>query len=233
MSAESTFAGFPKDAVTFLRELAVHNEKSWFDANKSRFEESVMAPARDFVVAMGERLRSIAPDINADPRVNGSIFRINRDVRFSKDKRPYKNHVGVWFWDGPGSKMERPGFYFHLEPPKLMLGGGIHGFGKPLLTSYREAAVHPVSGPALTEVVAEVGQRFDIGEQHYKRVPTGYDADHPNAELLRFSGLTAIRQTPIPGDLYSGDLVEHCFEVFEAMLPLHVWLRELADRAAS
>lgn len=230
MSAKSGFAGFPKDAVAFLSELAENNEKEWFDANKGRYEESLMAPTRDFVVAMGERLAELAPDINADPRVNGSIFRIYRDVRFSKDKSPYKTHMGVWFWDGPGAKMDRPGFYFHLQPPNLMLGGGLHTFSRPLLAAYRDAAVDPAYGLALTDAVARVGERLDVGGEHYKRVPRGYDPEHANADLLRHAGLTAGREAEIPEELYSAAIVDHCMDVFAEMMPLHVWLRDLADR---
>ena len=83
-----------------------------------------MTPARLFVGEMGARLKKLSPGVQADPRVDKSIFRIFRDTRFSRDKTPYKTHLGIWFWEGDGPRMECSGFYFHLDPPKLMNGSG-------------------------------------------------------------------------------------------------------------
>ena len=82
----------------------------WFKRHKNDYEELVLNPSRLFVSEMGELLRGIVPAINADPRVNRSLFRINRDTRFSKDKTPYKTHITLWFWEGLGPRMENPGF---------------------------------------------------------------------------------------------------------------------------
>src|SRR4030042_3225823 len=100
---------------------------------------------------MGTRLTGLAPDIIADPRVNRSLFRLNRDVRFSRDKTPYKTHVAFWFGEGSRPRMENSGFYFHIEPDSIMTGSGLYFFPKPLLDAYRQAVVHPVYGPQLGE----------------------------------------------------------------------------------
>ena len=122
MMTPITFAGFPKQALTFFRDLSQNNTKMWFDRHREVYEQQVLVPARDFIMAMGDKLKKIAPGVQADPRVNKSLFRLNRDIRFSHDKTPYKTHLGIWFWEGARPRMECSGFYFHLEPDKVMLG---------------------------------------------------------------------------------------------------------------
>jgi uncharacterized protein (TIGR02453 family) len=225
------FDGFPEEAKRFFYALAKNNKKTWFEAHREEFNKFIMEPAKAFTETMGERLTAVAPGLIAEPRVNGSIFRINRDTRFSKDKRPYKTHLGIFMWEGEGPKMECPGFYFHLEPPNLLLGAGIHIFSKPLLEEFRRSVVHPKRGPDLTEALKKVPKRFNIGGLHYKRTPRGYDPDHRLAELLLYNGLTAWTEGPIPEALNSAALIDHCYEIFRSMVPLHRWLLKMAARA--
>lgn len=224
--------GFPRECVKFFEGLAKNNDKVWFEKHKADFEDYVIAPARAFVVAMGERLNEIAPEIVADPRVNKSIFRIYRDTRFSKDKTLYKTHLGLWFWEGAGPRMENSGFYFHLEPPGLFLGVGVYIFPKHLLEEYRKSVVHPVYGAALVQAINEVsGKGYNVGRKHYKKTPRGFDPGHENAELLLYNGLTAGVELSIPDELYTPGVIEYCFNRFKDMLPLHRWLVEMTARA--
>ena len=229
--AVTEFRGFPPEAVTFLSDLSRNNKKTWFDVHKGDYERFLLEPARDFTEAMGERLTEIAPGIVAEPRVNGSIFRIYRDTRFSRDKTPYKTHLGIFLWEGQGPKMECPGFYFHLEPPNLMLGGGIHIFSKPLLEEFRRSVTHPQHGPKLAGAVARVSKSLNIGGLHYKKVPRGQDPEHPFAQFLLFNGLTAWTEGPIPEALYGPGILDNCFEAFRKMMPIHEWLGEMAERS--
>jgi len=224
------FTGFPKETVKFLKDLAKNNKRDWFNEHKDDFNSYIIEPARGFVDAMGSRLMEIAPGIIAEPRVNGSIFRIYRDIRFSKDKTPYKTHLGIFMWEGEGPKMECPGFYFHLEPPNLMLGAGVHIFSKPLLEEYRNSVVHPKHGPELVKAAKKVSEHYGIGGLHYKKIPRGYDKDHQCAQFLLYNGLTAWVQTTIPDAVYSEKIVDHCFDVFKGMAPLHYWLGEMIKR---
>lgn len=227
----SQFQGFPPEAVRFLLDLRQNNNKAWFEAHRQDYEAFVLEPARLLVTVLGERLQDIAPNIQADPRVNGSIFRIHRDTRFSKDKSPYKTHLGLWFWEGSRPKLECSGFYLQLEPPNLMLAAGIYAFTKDQLPEYRAAVVHPVHGAELAAVVDEVREQgFSLGIQHYKRVPRGCDPAHPNASLLLHSGLSAGVEDLIPDSLYSPQLVDFAVDKFAAMAPLHRWLVELIER---
>ncbi len=231
MPAESTFNGFPKEAVEFYTGLAKNNNKEWFAAHKSDFEKFVMAPARDFVYEMGKLLHWIAPNVVADPRVNKSIFRPYRDTRFSKDKTPYKTHLGIFLWTGTLPKMDCPGYYFHLEPPIVMLGVGNHCFSKAVLQVYRDSVVDPKLGPALAKAVRAVRKHgdYEIGEKQYKKIPRGYDKEHENAEFLLYGGLTAHIATDIPKEFYSKDLLDYSFERFKDMSPIQKWLSQVIE----
>jgi uncharacterized protein (TIGR02453 family) len=233
------FTGFREDTLRFYRDLAINNKKEWFDDHRGDFEEHVMAPARDFVIDMGERLKIIAPNVKADPRVNKSLFRINRDVRFSKDKSPYKTHLAIYFWEGRKKRMECSGFYFHVEPEKLLIGAGIYMFPKEHLDEYRDSVVHPVHGPKLVEAIKSIEGSASVkgeggcgiyGGEKYKRVPRGYDPDHERADLLLNKGLTAFAESDIPDEFYSEALIDYSFEYFRKMAPLHRWLVEMVER---
>jgi uncharacterized protein (TIGR02453 family) len=93
----TAFAGFPPEGLAFLEGLGRDNTKAYFDAHRATYESALLEPAKAFVVALGEELRArVSPGIRAEPRVNGSILRINRDTRFSADKTPYKDHLDLW-----------------------------------------------------------------------------------------------------------------------------------------
>ena len=226
----TAFNGFSKELPRFFQNLKKNNTKRWFEKHRSEYEEFVMVPAREFVSAMGARLRKIAPEINAIPKINQSLFKINRDVRFSKDKSPYKTCLGIWFWEGNRKRMECSGFYFHLEGDKLMLGSGIYMFPRPLLTLYREAVVDKKLGPQLQKVANFLAEKgYQVGGKHYKRVPRGYDAAHPSSEFLLYNGLHAMVESGIPAEFYSEALVDYAFWHFQNMLPLHEWLKRVTE----
>ena len=129
------FAGFPAETQKFLKGLSKNNNKEWFDAHRSDYDDHWVTPAKAFVEAAGEALQDLAP-VEAQPRVNGSIFRVNRDVRFSADKRPYKDHLDFWFWEGE-RKTAVSGFYLRITPTEVGIGVGAHGFDKDRLAKYR------------------------------------------------------------------------------------------------
>ena len=232
MNTPIPFTGFPKQALTFFRDLSQNNNKTWFDQHKEVYEQQVMEPARDFILAMGDKLKKIAPGIQADPRVNKSLFRLNRDIRFSHDKTPYKTHLGIWFWEGSRPRMECSGFYFHLEPDKFMLGSGLYCFPKDLLETYRQSVVHPIHGPALAKIIKGIKKQegYYYGGQHFKKTPHGFDPKHPNAEFLLYNGLYAGIEMPTTTELFSSGLVDLCFEHYKKMVPLHRWLLALTER---
>ncbi|UCF82053.1 MAG: DUF2461 domain-containing protein [Desulfobacteraceae bacterium] len=219
------FKGFPKEMIKFFEDLKKNNTKDWFNENKKVYEDYVKRPSEKFVMAMGEKLIRISPGIMAIPKVNQSLFRINRDTRFSMDKSPYKTNLGIWFWAGKRKRMECSGFYFHFGGGKLMVGAGVHYFTPELLKRYREAVVDKKSGPLLTKAVNQISKKgYIIGVKHYKRVPRDYDANHERAQFLLYNGLTAMIEEKIPKEFNSPSIVEYAFAHFKNMSPLHQWL---------
>lgn len=229
MSDAAVFSGFTKETVRFYAELRKNNNKPWFEEHRGIFEGHAMAEAKLFVTAMGQRLKRIAPGLVAIPAVNKSIFRIYRDTRFSLDPAPYKTHLGIYFWDGSRPKMESAGFYFQLEPPDLYMGGGMYMIPDSLLDRYRKAVVDRTRGPQIGKIVAALRARpgFSVEGLHYKRVPAGFDAGHPNAELLKHKGLYTGFEAKLPAELYSARLIDYCLERFEPIVPLNRWLMKL------
>lgn len=221
----SSFEGFSKETLKFFDELANNNTKAWFEANRSLYDQYVLEPARGFVDAMGQKLHDLSTRINAIPKVNQSLFRINRDTRFSHDKSPYKTNLGIWFWEGTRKRMECSGFYFHLGDGKLMLGTGTHLFSKELLKLFRDAVMDRRRALSLGAAVKEVSEKgYIIGGRHYKRFPRGYDASHRQVEFLLFNGLTARIEEDTPKELFSHSIVEYAFSHYKKMYPLHEWL---------
>ena len=223
----SEFNGFFPETVMFFDSLEKDNSKEWFDKHRTDYENYVKRPSEDFVMAMGEQLKKIAPDVNAVPKVNQSLFRINRDTRFSADKSPYKTNLGILFWEGSGARMECSGFYFHLGEGRILLGAGMYRFSKSLIDSWREAVVSKKHGPSLVKAIQKVSKLgYEIGEEHYKRVPAGYDPDHANSQYLKYIGLAAYWTGDIPKAFFSKKIVEFSLSHFKNMLPIHQWLRD-------
>lgn len=218
------FDGFDRGALEFLSGLREHNTRDWFQAHRAEYEELVLEPARDFVVALGEELRQAVPDVSADPRVNGSIFRIARDTRFAKDKRPYKDHLDLWFW--VGERRRGPGFWFRLTPDELVLGGGMHHFDPGQLERYRAAVVDDDRGGAL---LAEVGRLrtagYAIGGERYRRMPRGFEAPVERAPLLLHEGVFGwVEFAPPPGEAFSSAFPRFCAERYGPLSGLVEWL---------
>jgi uncharacterized protein (TIGR02453 family) len=191
---------------------------------------------RAFVAELGALLQTqVSPTINCDTRVGGSIMRMNRDTRFSNDKTPYKNHVGAWFWDGEAKSMDCPGYYMALSADQLILGAGKHGFEGPALNRYREAVASEKTGPALAAAVQKIRDAgpYEIGGEQYKRVPGGYDQDHPRAALLKHGGLHAGITVPVPPETYSRAFLEYAAGHYQRLSPVVDWLKQLDLRAES
>ncbi len=230
------FGGFPIDVLKFLHELSENNNKVWFDENKHRYSNGVIANVPAFVSALGERLQAeISPDITYDTRTNGagSMMRIYRDTRFSRDKSPYKINIAFAFWEGPRKKMQNPSFGFQFGTFGTSLYGGVCGFQKDMMEAYRNAVVDDVLGQELEATIAivqDVGE-YEISAEMYKRVPRGFDPEHPRAELLKYKGLHASSPQFDVELVTSPELVDICFEHCKNMAPIQQWLVKV-DRTA-
>lgn len=174
------FSGFPEDLLMFLQDLSKNNNRQWFKANKERYRESVVAPVIDFINVIGERLYKISDSFIADPRLNGgSMFRIYRDTRFSKDKRPYKENIGCQFRHIAGKNAHAPGFYVHIQPENVFVGGGIWAPPNPVLNKIRTAIVEQTKNwSKIIKSVKMMGD-FSLEGERLKLAPRGYDVNHP------------------------------------------------------
>ncbi len=226
------FSGFPKELISFYQNLFVDNNKVWFHNHKKDYENYVKKPAMNFVEAMEDYLIELSPEINAIPKVNKSLFKINRDIRFSKDKTPYKTHLGIWFWDGQQKRMDSSGFYFHIDPIKneFILGVGLYQFTKEQLRLYRDWVVNERHGKELEVAVKKVRDLgYQIVGSHYKKVPRGYDKEHPKADYLLFNGLHAMYSGEIPEEFFTVKILDYCFEKYKEMSSIHYWVKKLID----
>ena len=184
---------FSPPFFAFLRDLKAHNNRDWFQANKARYENDVVEEALRFISEVGPGLREISPHLLAIPkRVGGSMFRIYRDVRFSKDKSPYKTHVGIQFRHRQAKDAYAPGLYLHLDPDEVFVGAGIWHPPAPVLRKLRDAMMED---PAAWTTVREdptLAKHFELAGDSLVRPPRGVAADHPLVEDLKRKDLIAV-----------------------------------------
>ena len=193
MRKTEEFMGFPAEGLRFLEDLKQNNNREWFQAHKGLYTEYVLGPTQDFVLALGEHLKSVSEGITYDSQASGrgSILRIYRDLRFSKDKRPYNTNMRLFFWEGSRKKMENPGFYFHLDSTGAVFYSGFYHFTSAFTKIYREAIHDNQFGKEIVSILDDFAELdgYEFGGDQFKRVPTGNEKDHPRAELLRHKGL--------------------------------------------
>lgn len=179
-------SGFSGETFRFLKDLAAHNERDWFQANRARYDAHVRNPALAFILAVGERLHEISPHLRADPRpVGGSLFRIHRDVRFARDKRPYKTTAGIQFRHARGRDVHAPGLYLHIEPGACYVGLGVWHPDAPALRTIRERLVDDPEGWRGAVEASPFRTVFELGGERLARPPRGFDPRHPLVEDLK------------------------------------------------
>ncbi|HEX5971625.1 MAG TPA: DUF2461 domain-containing protein [Gemmatimonadaceae bacterium] len=228
-SPTGEFPGFRPAARTFLRGLRRNNNREWFLANRERYDAEVRGPMAALVEELDVRLAAIAPEIVGDPK--RSMFRIHRDVRFSNDKSPYKTNVACWLYHmdagrgvGGDAAHGGAGFYFDIGPDESWVGGGIWMPPRPTLARLRERIDE--EHESLTTILRAPALKPFGGlarEAMLTRMPRGYDADHPAAELLRHQSFTMGRQVR-DADLYSARLPDLLARELVRLVPLVRWL---------
>ena len=197
---EEEFRGFEPGLAAFLEDLRSNNDRSWFAANRERYEETVREPARAFIRAMAPALAAVSPHFRADDRkTGGSLMRIHRDTRFSRDKTPYKTNVGIQFRHALGRDVHAPGFYVHFEPGSAFLGAGVWRPDSAALFMIRSRIDEEPDVWRAVRGGAAFGARFRLGGESLKRVPRGFEKDHPFAEDHKRKDFIAIHELP-PGD---------------------------------
>ena len=218
MSAEPAFS---PALFRFLRDLRKSNDRDWFLAHKERYESDVRDPALRFVAEFAARLRRISPSLVADPRpVGGSLFRIHRDVRFAKDKRPYKTHVGIHFRHAASQVgAHAPGLYLHLEPGDVFAGAGIWRPDGATLSEVRDAIAASPAAWRRAVTGREFAARWALSGESLQRVPRGYDPDHPEATDLKRKSYIAITGFS-ERDACAADFSERLEHAWRASTPL-------------
>ncbi len=222
----ASFAGFPRGTLSFLASLKRNNNREWFQARKDRYEAEFVAPALRFIEAMQRPLQSISPCLEAIPKkTGGSLMRIYRDTRFSKDKLPYKTNIGIHFRHTAGRNVHAPGCYVHIEPKNVFLGVGTW---RPESASLARIREHLAEHPDLWKKA--VGSkafraRFELAGEKLKRPPRGFDAEHRYIEDIKrkdFMGACQLEEQA----LYRPELVEETIAIFRAARPLLRFLCE-------
>jgi len=210
---------------TFLKELTRNNDRPWFMANKQRYIEEVRDPLLHFIDQFGSPLAKISKHMVADPRpVGGSLFRIYRDTRFSRDKQPYKTHAAMSFRHIGGRDVHGPGFYVHFEPGNVFMGAGMWHPEPEVLTKVRDAIVaHP---KRWERVLRSRGVTLDArheDDDRLKRPPRGYDPEHRFVEDLKRKSFTA-SATCTEAQACAPDFIKRFTKVCEQKAPLMEFL---------
>lgn len=217
----TTFDGFPKEMFRFLSDLAGNNNREWFSNNKDRYEDFVVAPVTRFIEVVGEFLPTLSDAYVADTRRNGgSMFRIHRDTRFSRDKRPYKENVGCQFRHTAGKNAHAPGFYVHLAPAEVFFGGGIW---KPDNHSLDKIRNHIAGKPEQwSSVINDTALSNYFGKlqgESLKRPPRGFDSADPHIEDLKRKSHIAFRHVK-PQSALTPAFIKEVEKAFTTAMPL-------------
>ena len=220
------FDGFPKDFFAFFRELKAHNERPWFEANKQRFRDSVQAPMSAFIAEMAPRLKKVSKNFEADPKPNGgSMFRIYRDVRFARDKRPYKEHAACHFYHLSRRDVHAPGFYMHFGANEVYFGGGMYMPEAAALGRIRDAIVQKPAAWKAAKANKAFVKAFGAlgGDDVLTRAPRGYDPKHPLIEDIKRKSFFAMHEADVKLAA-SPKLVAEVADTFKAASPLMKFL---------
>ncbi len=212
---------FTTGTLEFLRDLKQNNKREWFQSKKADYENGVKNPAKAFAIAMEGELERLAGAAQ-----KAKIFRINRDIRFSKDKTPYNTHIHM-SWTNRDGEQGGPAFMFGLSPEYCTLGCGVFEFSKPKLETFR-GHVAGGAGEKLAEIIGGLEKSgVRISEPDLKRVPSGFPADHRQARFLRHKGIAAWRDLDGPQDAVVADLDKVVVAALTPMLPLWRFLNDL------
>ncbi len=206
---------FSNAVFSFLKELDANNNKQWWEENKERYGETIREPALDFIEDFGRELNKIAPHFLADPRANGgSLMRPYRDIRFSKDKTPYKTNVGIQFRHARGKDVHAPGLYVHLEPGQNFVGVGMWHPESAVASRIRQAINDDPDRWKRAAHAKRFTDTWSLGDHEddrLKRVPKSFDPDHPFPDDLRLKSFTAgamVTQKTVTSGAFADELLK-------------------------
>jgi uncharacterized protein (TIGR02453 family) len=202
------FEGFPPEAFSFYERLETDNTRDFWNAHKQEYQQYVREP----MIALADELE--------DEFGPATVFRPNRDIRFSPDKSPYKTYQGMFVERVPGT-----GFYAQVSADGILVSGGFHSHSPDQVERYRLAVDAATSGTALADIVAGLGEQgLSVGGDQLKTRPRGVQPDHPRVELLRYRSLTASRNRATGTDLFGPTVLSLIRQDWQRLMPLCDWL---------
>ncbi len=211
------FAGFPVAALDFYDDLEVDNTKSYWEKHKATYDNDIKGPMIALVSAL-------APEFALD-RQSYKVFRPYRDVRFAKDKTPYKTNQGAYVAVGPAT-----GWYVEISARGVRTGGGCYEMSGPRLAAFRDAVADDTTGAQLTRITTKLTKNgWELGGEQLKTAPRGYDADHRRIDLLRHKSLYAGKSYAFDKVIHSPDLLDEVRADWHALRPLIDWLARTAS----
>jgi uncharacterized protein (TIGR02453 family) len=207
-STADPFTGFPEAALDFYDDLEMDNTKSFWEAHKQTYATAVAAPMKALTAAL------------TDEFGEAKIFRPYRDVRFAKDKTPYKTHQGAFVPRGPST-----GYYVQVGAPGVRVGVGFYEASGPRLASIREAIVEKRRGAELEDILATMTSAgWELGGDRLKTAPRGYDADHPRIELLRHKSMSLGKSYGFEPVIHTPELVDRVRADWREAKPFVEWV---------
>jgi len=222
------FNGFKKETIKFLEDLSKNNSKEWFEVNRYIWEKYILEPNKAFVKDMGETLQILVPTINGIPKVSGSLFKIYRDVRFSKDKTPMKSKIGIIFWQGKLHRMQSSSFYIHYSKDCYFIASGIRAFKPQMLKIYRKYIQDENKRIELDKILNTLIQKgYKLPIQKYKRIPKEFNKDDNLVYLALYDRMFSYKEFKIDEMFYSQKLLDRCFEIYNDMFELQQWVYDM------
>jgi uncharacterized protein (TIGR02453 family) len=205
---------FSPKLFAFLNDLAKNNNREWFQEHQSDYEAYVREPALDFINDFAKPLETISQHFVADTRkVGGSLFRIQRDTRFSQDKTPYKENTGMHFRHAMAKDAHAPGFYLHFQPGECFMGVGLWRPETKVAYQIREHIHQEQAAWTRASRAKRFADVFSLGGDSLTRPPKGYDEDHPLIEDLKrkdFIASTRLTQRQVTSDQFRKDFTDNC-----------------------
>ncbi len=225
----TSFEGFPRDTLKFLRELKKNNRREWFQEHKPRYETAFINPALNFIEAMQKPLNKLSPFLEAVPKkMGGSLMRIYRDTRFAKDKTPYKTNIGIQFRHEAGCNVHAPGCYVHIEPNNVFVGVGIWRPEKEVLRMIRERISQESRAWKKVRDQKKFREAFKLSGESLIRPPAGFDKEHPMIDDIKRKDFIVICSLK-PKQIESPDFIQEVITHFKLATPYMRFLCEAIE----
>jgi uncharacterized protein (TIGR02453 family) len=222
----TTFGGFSAAGLAFLTGLERDNTKRYFDAHRRTYQQQLLEPSKTFVVTLGAELRHrVSDQLQAEPRIGGSLFRIANDLRFANDKPPYKPHLDLAFWQGDRGPRTDPSLILRITPTEIHLGAGVYALTGTALGKYRIALSDPALATELDEDVSTlIGDGAELSEPTRTRPPAGLQPAEPAARFAVRDGFHVVQRFPHPEAIGTAQFVSWCTDHLAPFQPIHQWL---------